>query len=195
MAITTKANIEKYLLVTIDSSFDSQVTEWIAAMEKHMNKTTDRQLIADDADATYLYDGSDRKILVVDDFYSITSVTLLYTVYDETSELDVTAYVYTYPANATPIWRLESDYYHFVAGRQNVQVIGRRGYAPSDDIPEDLTFAATVLVAGIINASHNSKGEIKSESIGRYSVAYETTAQKADFDTARAIIASYRRIR
>jgi hypothetical protein len=195
MALTTKTNIERYLLVTIDSSFDAQITSWIAGIEEHMNKMTDRQLIADASDGTYYYDGSNRKVLVVDDFFSVTSVSLISKVYDLTSETDITDYVFTYPANATPIWRLESDYYTFTQGRQNIKVVGRRGYADSADIPEDLTFAATVLVSGIINAAHNSKGEIKSESIGRYSVSYETAAQKADFDTANAIIKSYRRVR
>lgn len=195
MAITTKTNVEKYLLVTIDSSFSSQISAWISSVEKYMNKQTNRQLIADSEDGEYYYDGSDRKTLVVDDFVSITSVSLLSRDFTTVSETEITDYVYFYPVNEKPIWRLESDLYYFENGRQNVKVVGQRGYVEDDSIPEDLTFAATVLVAGIVNFSHNSKGEVKSESIGSYSVTYETTAQQNDYDMTKEILKSYRRMR
>jgi hypothetical protein len=187
MAITTKTNVERYLLVAIDSSFDTQIATWITAINNYMDKMTNRQLIADSTDAEFKYDGTGKKSLMIDDFISIESV--------ELGDEDITDYVFLYPANSIPTWRLESDDYYFTKGRQNITITGKKGFAVDADLPEDLKFAATVLVAGIVNASHNSKGEIKSESIGRYSVSYTTDAQKIDYDMAMDIIKSYKRVR
>jgi hypothetical protein len=194
MSITTKTRVEKYLLTSIHETFDTQIDEWISGIEKHMNKMTDRQIIANDADATYYYDGTGKKEMMVDDFLSITSVGFKDEKTDVTSE-DYTEYVFYYPANETPKYQMQMDNYVFPKGRQNIVVVGRKGYQPSDDIDEDLVFAATVLVAGIVNFSNSSSGEVKRETIGRYTVEYETNQQKVDFVNAMSIIKSHRRIR
>jgi hypothetical protein len=187
MAITTKANVEKYLLTAIDSSFDAQITAWIAAAEKHINRMTNRQIIADTAPAEYKYSGNKKDYMHVDDFIDIDTV--------EMDGVDITDDIFFEPANRLPYFKLVYDEGVFEKGKQNIVVTGRRGYADSAAIPEDLVFAATVLVAGIVNFSNNSSGEIKSESIGGYSVTYVSDSQKNDFTRAEAIIKSYRRIR
>lgn len=194
MALTTKSNVEKYLLTTISASFDAQMTEWIDAVDKQIDKMTDRQMVADDSDGTYYYDGTGKHEMMMDDFYSVTSVEFKDEKTDASPE-DYTEYVYFYPANDTPKFQMQMDSYCFPRGRQNVVITGRRGYFASDDVDSDLQFAATVLVAGIVNASNTSTGEIKRETIGRYSVEYVTDQQKVDYDNAMNIIKSFRRIR
>lgn len=194
MAITNKTNVENYLLTTIDASFDTQIAQWIAAVEKHINKKTDRQIIAEDSNSVNYYDGTGRKDMMIPDFYSITTVGVK-SDKDDIAPEDFTSDVYMYPSGRKPIYQLQMDNNYFPKGRQNIVVTGRKGYFASDDVDEDIVFAATVLVAGIVNASNVSQGEIKSESIGRYTVTYSTDQQKIDFKSAIDIIESYRRIR
>jgi len=191
---TTESAVENYLLTNIDASFASQVDEWIEAMENEMDRITDRQLMADSVDAEYKYDGTGRKSIMIDDFVSITSVGLYDSIEDDTIN-DISDYVFQYPANDTPKWRLESDAYYFTKGRQNVGVTGKRGYVTEANWPADLKFACTVLVAGIVNFSNTSSGEVKRESIGRYTVEYTTAKQEADFEVAMRTLERYRRIR
>jgi 5-enolpyruvylshikimate-3-phosphate synthase len=64
-------------------------------------------------------------------------------------------------------------------------------------VPADLSFAATVMVAGIIN-NQNSQDtdnkEVQSETIGRYSVTYKSgSTQATDYVNAMNILKSYKR--
>lgn len=194
MAITTKANVEKYLLTSIDSTFDSQIAQWISAVENQIDKMTDRQMIAADEDAEYAFDGTGRHEMLIPDFFTITSVEVK-SEKDDVEPEDYTDKVYFYPTGRTPIYQLQMDYYHFPKGRQNIVVTGRKGYFDSAEIDDDLVFAATVMVAGIVNASNISAGEIKRETIGRYSIEYVTDQQKIDYKTAMKTISQYRRHR
>jgi hypothetical protein len=187
MSITSKARVEKYLLTTIDSSFDTQLTEWITAADRHIDRMTNRQIIADSIAAEYKYSGNKKDYMHIDDFIEIDTV--------EMDGVDITDDIFFEPANRLPYFKLVYDDGIFEKGNQNIVVTGRRGYADAAAIPEDLIFAATVFVAGIVNFSNNSSGEIKSESIGGYSVTYVSDSQKNDFTRAEAIIKSYRRLR
>ena len=184
--ITTKVAIENYLLTTIDTSFDTQLNEWINGVEAEMNKLADRQLTADAVAADYKYDGNGKDRLLVDDFVAITAV--------KVDGTDIIADCYLYPANKTPKWKIETTSV-FSEGRQNVVITGQKGYALAANMPIDLKWAATVLVAGIVNNGNNSAGEVASETIGRYTVTYSTQTQKDDYNRALAIIKNYRRIR
>ena len=184
--ITDIESIEDYMLTDIAVDFRPRVEEWIEGVQEEMNKMTDRQLIADSAAADYKYDGNGGKSMMVDDFVQIV------TVKDVTT--DITSSCFFYPANKYPKWRIESES-SFPKGKQNIVVNGKRGYVAAADVPLDLKHAATVLVAGIINYSNSSAGEVKSESIGRYSVTYSTDTEKVDYDRALETIKRYRRIR
>lgn len=193
MAITTKARVEKYLLTSIDSAFDAQLTEWIDAVEQYMNHETRRQLIADAAESSRKYDGVGKEDLMIDDFLTISEVRVFSGIDDSTGE-DWTAYAYYYPANSTPKWRLDCTK-KLPIGKQNVQVTGRYGAYASDSVPNDLVTAATIFVAGIVNYSNQSEGEIKSETIGRHTVTYVTEKQGNDYDKAMATLKHHKRIR
>lgn len=193
MAITTKEKIERYLLTNINSSFDEQIDAWIDAVEQYMNKETKRQLIADEEESTRRYDGVGKHDLMIDDFLTISDVSIFSSIDDDTGT-SWNDYMYYYPANTTPKWRLDSTQ-HIPHGKQNVHVTGRYGAYDADSIPADLVQAATTLVAGIVNYSNQSEGEIKSESIGRYTVTYVTEKQSNDYTNAMATLKHYKRIR
>lgn len=186
---TTKSAVENYLMQEIDDLFDDQLEEWIEAIEEYMDNEADRVLgVEDDAEASdYAYNGTGKHTLMIDDFVDIDTITL--------DGEDITDSVFLYPANSTPTWKLESDDYVFAKGRQNVVVTGVQGYREMQSFPKDLKLAATVLVAGIFNAANNLDGEVKSESIGVYTVTYVTDSQKNDFELAKKILQKYRRIR
>lgn len=193
MALTTKNNVEKYLLTAIDSSFDTQIAAWIAAVDEYINHETKRQIEADAAESTHRYDGLGKTKLMIDDFVSISEVKVFSDI-DDVTGTDYTDYMYYYPANSTPKWRLDATKV-LPIGKQNVAVTGVRGaYAPGS-IPADITLAATILVAGIVNYSNQSEGEVKSESIGRYTVTYVTEKQSNDYLNAIKTLQHHKRIR
>lgn len=190
--ITTKENVENYLLIDIDPSFDDQITEWIMAIEKYIANVTDRKIIADTIDTDYKYDGKGKDSLVIDDFISIASVQIGE---DPDNLTDVTTDVRYYPSNKVPFTKLVRPYGIFEKGYQNVIVSGKQGFCSGDAIPEDLVLAATVLVAGIINYSNSSQGEVQSETIGRYSVTYNKDSQIQDYKNAKETVLGYKRFR
>lgn len=61
-----------------------------------------------------------------------------------------------------------------------------------DAIPEDIKYAATILVSGIINYSLNSDGEVASMTVGRYSVSFKNDKQFNDKEQAIEILNSYK---
>lgn len=192
--ITDQDSIENYMLIDIDSSFEDQIESWILGAQQYMNKVTDRYLVADTTAQIYKYDGTGLETMIIDDFVDIDSV------FD--GEDDITEDVLFYPANGTPKWRLESDDRIFTKGRQNITITGKRGFATQADIDtkySDLKFAATVLVAGIINYGYSGSvgdKEVVSESIGQYSVTYEKgSTQVEDFNNVKSTLRQYRRIR
>lgn len=191
MAITTKLAVENYLLTNIDSSFDTQIDEWIASVEAYMNKQTDRILLSDGVTRDYYYDVSKdctRKIRL-DEFISIDSITDV----DSGDEIPADD-IYYYPSNAEYINRIEYPN-GFTLGKRKIKVTGVRGRYTEETLPADLKFAATVLLAEIINFGNTSVGEVKSETIGRYGVTYATDGQKVDLKRVQDILWSYRRIR
>ena len=187
MSITSKDRVEKYLLTAIDPSFDNQIDEWILGVEQQIEKMIDRTLFANDVDAEFKYSGNGKEYMMIDDFMSVTSV--------ELDGVDITADVYFEPVNKKPYYKMYYDNGVFERGRQNIIITGKKGYMLVANPKEDLMHAATVLVAGIVNHSKNSSGEVKSESIGRFSVTYTTDSQKTDYQNALTTIMRHRRVR
>jgi len=177
MLYTNKANIERYLLIQIDNSFNAQIDSWIQAMSRHIDSRTSRRFGEYDVE-TRVYDGNNTSHLLVDDFYELDTV-----------EVDGVAFdVVAQPYNVTPQWKLVSKDNRFTRGVANVEVTGRFGYG---SIPEDIEHACTVLVAGIINAQTQQEGEIASEKIGDYQVSYRSEEHKTDTEMALAIVKRY----
>lgn len=189
---TTVEKIEDYLLISIDSSFVDTVEGWIADIEEYMDHHTDRVLgVEDDAEASeYIYDGTGKTELMIDDFIEIDSVTL------NDDDSDITESVFFHPANKKPIWKLQTKGLVFTKDIQNVKVTGIKGYALMANFPKDLTLAATVIVSGIINQQKPAaQADVSSETIGRYTVTYTTDLQRKQYHNALETLKRYKRIR
>jgi hypothetical protein len=174
---TTIENIEDYLLTDIDLSFQGKVEKWIETSENYIDKYTGRNFVAEEG--TKLYDGNAKYEIMIDDCTEITSI--------EVDDSEIDDYK-LYPANTTP---KTSVYYSsgFASGNQNISIEGTWGY--SETVPEDIAFATTVLVAGIINGQLK-EGSVASEKIGQYQVSYRDDQQK-DYEQAINILDFYKR--
>jgi len=198
---TDKENIENYLLKEIDSSFDGQIDSWIASVERIIDNYTGRNFIADTVASARLFDGDDSEDLIVDECVEVTLVEAGNDSYGGTfTTVGATGSdrYFTYPSNATvlgvPIHKIVLSARTFSEGRQNQRITAKWGY--SVDVPDDISFAATVFVAGIINESRGGGRDVQSESIGTYKVTYNDAGPNswADFDRAKQILDQYRRI-
>ena len=178
MAYTTKAKVENYLMINIDSSFDSQIDLWIKAVDRFIDRYTHRVFGA--STATKYYDGVNSNELIIDTFNSLTSVELLDIDGDvEHSLTEGTDYI-VYPLNGEMKYKIILTNYAVIqtfAGYDNnkkrVKIVGSFGSSKSDKtVPDDIELVSTMLVAQIINQV-NKGGDITSESLGDYSVSFE----------------------
>ena len=183
---TTKINLERYTLQTIDASFDAQITSWIESIEKFIEKYTGRIFIADTTASEKVYDGEGGSKQKFDEFISLTKVEI-----GEDTKTEIESDDYRiYPNNEERKNKIQLKEDFFTKGYQNVTITAKWGYSAS--CPADLTLAATTLLAGIINYSNDAKGKIRSESIGRYTVAYTDDQGWQDFKRAMMILNSYK---
>jgi hypothetical protein len=186
--MTTIDKIESYLLITIDPDFEPKVQEFINAVTAYIERYTGRTFtpVTAETEATpRTYDGDGSDEIYIDDAVEVTDVKIGDEVLSPTE-------FYLYPSNRLPITRIILPYRIFRTGHQNVTVTAKWGYG--EDIPADLAFAATVMVAGIINAQNTGEQEVQSETIGRYSVTYKTGSSQAhDFSNAMKILKTYKR--
>jgi len=200
---TTKTEIENYILNTIDDSFNSQIDTWIASVEKVIDNYTGRNFKADNTATARVYDGDDTNELIIDECVEISQVEVGEDLYGEsfvTVPSTGTDKYILYPANHTahnvPIHKIVLTNRDFLKGKQNQKITAKWGYSTTP--PEDIRFAATVFVSGVLNQHRQGGDEIKSESIGSYSVTYNTdngVNSWADFDKAQKILDQYLRLR
>jgi len=183
---TTKINLERYTLQTIDASFDAQITSWIESIEKFIEKYTGRIFIADTTASEKVYDGEGGSKQKFDEFISLTKVEI-----GEDTKTEIESDDYRiYPNNEERKNKIQLKENYFTKGYQNVTITAKWGY--SAVCPADIILAATTLLAGIINYSNDAKGKIRSESIGRYTVAYTDDQGWQDFKRAMMILNSYK---
>lgn len=185
--MTSIQNVKDYALIEIESAYEPVVQNYIDSVTAFIERYTGR-IFSQSYEATErTYDGNGESELFIDDAVEIEQVKLGDTVL-ETSDFRL------YPSNRLPKTRIILPYRQFPNGAQNVTVTAKWGYG---EVPKDLEFAATVMVAGIINAqqSKNSDGEVQSETIGRYSVSYaQNSNQSHDFSNAMKILKLYRKL-
>lgn len=189
---TTEAKVENYLLTNIDASFATQVSEWIESIENYIDKFTNRNFqTSNPSPTTKLFNGTGRSYLPVKDCLDVTLLE------EETNHASATFQTitasdwYKMPTNSTILYGLKLASGIFTKGIQNYRVTARWGSSAS--IPKDIEFAATVMVAGIINFSNNSPGDIIQESLGGYSVSYNSAQQRDDFNRAMQILKMWKR--
>lgn len=194
---TDKTKIENYALTTIDSSFDTQVDEWIESITRYIEQYTGRVFIADSTAKARLYDGNDRQILNIDDCVEVTKVEVGNNIWGDSFTEQVntgsTPEYYTLPANDSsleiPIRQIGLRNRLWIAGHANHRITAKWGYSAT--VPEDIELATTILVSGIVNANRTGgSGGIKSEKIGEYSVSYKDNAEEVK---VKEILNNYKR--
>lgn len=183
---TTEAEVENYLLIDIDSWFSTQITGWIEVVEKFIDNLTGRNFKADTTASEKLYDGDGSNSLLIDDCVEITKLEI-----DEQELKEVDEEFYAYPANDECKDEIQLPSAVFTEGYQNVAVTAKWGFSVA--VPADIKFAATVLLAGIINQSLPHEGEVQSMSVGSFQVSYKTEQQQSDYDKAMKILESYKK--
>ena len=70
---TSKSNIQNFLLINIDASFNSQINEWISAVEEYINDYCGREF-EQEAVTEKLYDGDGTKEILLDDLLTLTRI-------------------------------------------------------------------------------------------------------------------------
>jgi len=184
---TSKQALENYTLQTIDTSFDAQINSWIESIEGFIGRYTGRIFIADTTASEKTYDGEGGSEQKFDEFISLTKVEI-----GEDTKTEITSDNYRiYPNNEERKNKVQLKENYFTKGYQNVTITAKWGYSIA--CPAELTLAATTLLAGVINYSNNAKGKIRSESIGRYTVAYTDDQGWQDFKRAMMILDSYKK--
>ena len=182
---TNKNEIESFTLQQIASSFDEQVERWIGQIETYIENFTGRVFIADTTASEKVYDGCGKAEQTFDEFVEVTKVEL-----GEDTKTEVESDNYrTYPNNRTNKNTIQLKYNYYSKGPQNVTITAKWGYSVA--VPDDIKFATTILVAGIMNFSSDIEGTIRSESIGSYNVQYKDEKDWMDFDRAKDILQHY----
>lgn len=193
---TTEEKVENYILYDIDSSFSTQIDEWIEGVSKYIENYTGRVFIADTDASARSYDGNGRRDLIIDDCIEVTKVewgtNQWGDSYVEISDTGTDRY-YTLPTNNqardVPIRKLGLRNRLWTPGHANHRITAKWGW--SENVPSDIEFVATVFTAGIINAKREGgKGDVTSEKIGEYAITYGEKEVK-DLEMAQKLLDKY----
>ena len=195
---TTQAAVEGYLLETIPDSLVPRFEEYVSAVGMFIARYTGRQFVAEATATARVYDGDDTSEILTDECVAVTKVERGNDSFGGTfTELTLggsTGYVLL-PNNAAarnlPFRKVLYRGGLWACGEQNNRITARWGYSITP--PADIQFAATVFVAGIINAQQPNAGQVSSEKIGNYSVTYKTPTAMADYERALAVLDQYKR--
>jgi hypothetical protein len=196
MSYVTKAEVEYFSGLSINSSLNSFITTLTTMAEDYIEKycgggiVTKRWFDDDDAEVTRYYNGDGSTKIMIDDLRSLTSLVV------DGITLTVDEDFYLYPLNATadgvpyewieliqPETRLgnlntnsriqSTAPYIFEERQKNIAVKGKFGYSKTT-APDLIKTAVLKLVTACIreNVGDTDVKEITSESLGDYSVSF-----------------------
>ncbi len=187
---TSIAAIQNYLLTDITANFQPQVVKWIEQIEKYIDNQTGRNFLADSTDSVKCYDGDGTSELHIDDCISISKIEICNTE-GEVIEDDLVAGedYFLEPANDLPKTHIRLYGHIFTKGIQNIKITAKWGYSAA--VPDDIVFAATVLVSNIINYSNTSDGEVQSITMGKVTMSFRDPAKRDDYNKVDDILDSY----
>jgi hypothetical protein len=169
---------------------------WIEATEKFIEGYTGRVFIADTVASVKVYDGEGKSQQKFDEFVSISKVEIgednpnLSPSSESRVEVESGDYR-IYPNNRENKHTIQLKYNCFLRGFQNVHITAKWGY--SVVCPQDLALAATVLTAGILINYTKSSGNVRSETIGKYSASYDSAQGWDDFKKVMIILNNYKK--
>lgn len=167
MPYTTKLDVQNYLLKTIGTSFDTALTSHIAAMSEYIDRTIGYPLYRTD-ETVRLYDGTGNNFLKIDPVHTISAVTV--------GGDTITPIQRPYNTDTKTELVLQSA--TFPSGFANVSVTGI--HSLQSELPEQIKWACTVLVALTVQQVDEQREGVQSEKIGDYSVTYQDQKQRGD---------------
>lgn len=178
---TTKAAVQSYIQQTIDTTFDTQLTAYIAAMSEHCDELAGFPIYRT-APTERKYDGNSLRTLTIDHVHSISEVKL-----DGEIVTPVAA-----PYNSDVKTELRLPLHVFNCGTANVSVTGV--HCLKKTLPAPVAHACTVLVGIILKQVKEQRGGVKSEKIGEYAVSFMTDEERLDYKMAIEAVKAYRPI-
>lgn len=193
-AYTTEAKLEAFLggLAIVTAEAEDAINQAITLVDK----LTGRNFVADSVGTERLFDGKGKEILLIDDCVSISEVKNGADFYGDTKSVVLTTnYVKlpnNYAAKGLPISQLHLKNSIWQNGVQNHAVTAKWGFSTA--CPDDVSFATMVLAAGIYMFNRGgASGGVNSESIGNYSVSYDTEEGWKNYKRALDILKGYKK--
>jgi len=195
LGYTTEEKIEKFLNVTIATG---DANNFILASQEAIENYTNRVFKADSVASARYYDGNDRVALVIDENVDVSGVAISSDgwgdSFEEVSATGTDRYYVVEPRNFIdgkyPIWKIGLRSQYFLSGFKNIKVTAKWGY--STEVPDDISFVATVLAGGMYNASRTAKsGAVSREKLFNYEVNYADEKGFHAYNKAIEILDNY----
>lgn len=185
--IITKEYLENYLFTEIDDSFDPYLEGLIQSAQDYIEKYINRKLIKEQTISARYFDGNNLNKITIDDCSDIEEVYI-----DDILNTEFLGYPYN--TNAYTSIRLKNGNFNY--GTANITVKAKWGVFPEDEIPADIKLACAMLLSNMLNANNNTATgkEVKSETIGRYSVSYISSIEREKLLPVNALLDKYRKI-
>lgn len=194
-AYTTEAKLEAFLggLAIGTTEAEDAINQAITLIDK----LTGRNFVADSTESERLFNGKGKSELLIDDAVLVSEVKLGSDYYgDSKTTLASTEYIKlpnNYSVKGLPISMLHLKNNYWMTGLQNHSVKGKWGY--SAVCPDDVSFATLALASGIYMFNRGgASGGVNSESIGNYSVSYESEEGWKNYKRALSILDGYKKI-
>lgn len=205
---TTEEKINEFLNTTIAAG---AADDYILAAQEWIDKYSGRNFKADAAASERFYNGNSKQDLCIDDCVQVTKVERGLDAYKD-SEEEISAGgqsgYFLFPNNHVtlsptvndghPIQTIRLRDRVWLGGFGNHTITAKWGFSVA--VPDDISFAATVIAAGMYNFNRGGggSGDIKSEKIGNYSVSYDVgTSSGSDkwgeFSRAKTIVNNYKK--
>ncbi|MFA5091691.1 MAG: hypothetical protein WC483_03825 [Candidatus Paceibacterota bacterium] len=199
-AYTSAAKVAAFLGKTIAAgAADDAINHAVDIIDS----LTGRNFIADAAASARLFDGSGVNQLDIDECVAVSKVEICADEWgDSFTEVTLGGYggYYLLPRNnkdnmgrTLPYTAVLHRSEIWVRGYGNQKITAKWGYSAA--VPSAIEFAATILASSIYGYNLAGGGNIKSESIGNYSVSYENEEGWDALNRAKSAIEQYRRIR
>jgi hypothetical protein len=181
MLYTNESKIEQYLQIDIDDSIAASVVDWITWVSQYIDNYTGTTF--ESSNQIYYFDVTDKESRVfVDDLVSINTLELLDTNGDVTDTLTENTDFWLYPLNRTTKNEIRLNPYGKYSifpysGSRKIKINGNFGVSAT--VPKDIEMVATQMVGDIIKQSSSEAKSKKSETLGEYSVTFESVSQYA----------------
>lgn len=184
---TTLEKVEQFLNQEIEYDFNSvnDIDDYILAAQDYIENYTGRDFSS--TEEVKVYNGNGKQELLIDPVLEVDGLEVSY---DNGGTFTAETDYYLLPNNSDRKVIIGMKYNAFPKDVQNVKVEGTFGWSLT--VPYDISFVATVLVAGMVKGKSTS--EVASEKIGEYAVSYENGQDFADMPNLKSILDKYKRL-